>query len=93
MFGNQTKEFMKAICTFRLFREKAPLGEALALAAEERSSGVVTLVTCVGMCFFTTCYWCFISTVQVFPIGKQVTLGDLRNVHKYFPLAVFHFSP
>lgn len=50
---------MKAICTFGLFREKVPLGEVSALAVEEQSSGVMTLVTYVGMCFFTTRYWCF----------------------------------
>lgn len=64
---------MKVICSFRLFREKVPLGEALALAAERQSSGVIILVTYVGMCSFTTRYLCFISTMQVFPIGKQVT--------------------
>lgn len=56
------KEFMKAICTFGLFREKVPLGEASALAVEEQSSGVMTLlVAYVGMCFFTTRSWCFIK--------------------------------
>lgn len=57
------EEFMKVICTFRLFREKVPLCEALALAAEEQSSGIIILVTYVGTCSFTTCYLCFISII------------------------------
>lgn len=77
------KEVMKAICTFRLFREKVPLGEALALAAEEQNIGAIILVTYVGRCSFTTRYLCLINTMQVFPIGKQVTLGDLGNVRTY----------
>uniref|UniRef100_A0A8C3JRF3 RING-type domain-containing protein n=1 Tax=Calidris pygmaea TaxID=425635 RepID=A0A8C3JRF3_9CHAR len=72
-----------------LKREALPL----ALAAEEQKSGVIILVTYMGMCSFTMHYWWFITTMQVFPIGKQVTLGDLGNVHTYFPLAVFRFSP
>lgn len=70
---------MKAICTFSLFREKVPLGEELGLAAEEQDSGVIILVTYVGMCSFTY-YLSFINTVQVFLTGKQVTLGDLGNM-------------
>lgn len=74
---------MKAICTFSLFREKVPLGEQLGLAAEEHNSGVIILVTFVGMRSFTTYYLSFINTMQVFLTGKQVTLGDLGNMFRW----------
>ena len=70
-----------------------PLGETLALAAEGQNSGVIILVTYVGMCSVTTGYLYFVSTMRVFPFGKQVTLDDLGNIRTYYPLAVFRFSP
>lgn len=42
-------EFVKVLCTFRLFREEVPLVEALALATEEQNSDVFILVMCLGI--------------------------------------------
>lgn len=65
------KGFMKAICTFRLFREKAPLGEALDLAAKELNSGATVLVTYVGMCSFTTLFVFYKYNVGFFPLESR----------------------
>lgn len=85
---------MKAICTFSLFREKIPLGEELGPAAEEQNSGVIILVTCVGMRSFTTYNVSFVNTVQVFLIGKQVALGGLGNMfHRLCSLSAHNRLP
>lgn len=85
------KEFMKVLCTFRQSREKVPLVETLALA-EEQNIDVSIFVVCLGMCS-SSHYLCFVNTMQLFSIGKQVTLGVLGDVDTYFLLAVFIFSP
>lgn len=69
-----------------------PLVERLAPVAEEQNSDASILVMCLGMCS-SSCYLCFISAMQLFSIGNQVTLGDLGNAHRYFLLAVFISSP
>lgn len=89
----KTKRVCEGALYIQVVRGKSALGWSIGSCSRKAEQWCLYISHVLGEEFFTTCYLCFISAVQLFPTGKQVTLGDLENVHTYFLLAYFLFSP
>lgn len=79
---------MKVLCTFRLSREKVPLVETLAPAAEEQNSDVSVLVICLGVCSPSHC----VLQVQCsfFPLeSRWLLMTWVMHIHTFCLLCLF----